>query len=665
MRYFAKELGYEEEVDFWGLCGLVSEVWYDGENRSVTEYDQYGNVVQSKSAVIAQPVQITKQPVDVCVKNGATASVKVVAKGEGLTYRWYFKNAGASDYTYTASYTGNTYSVTMTNARAGRRVLCRVYDKYGNVVQSKSVVLAHPSEKPATPTGVEVTIQSDDVNLRNGAGTEYDVIGQANTGDTLVITEVKTVQGLLWGKFDGGWVALKYTNYEDLVDEPAPPEEPVGNRTSEDGLEFIKKVEGFSAKPYRDTDGHYTIGYGTWCDSDKVSYYMNNPMSKEEADRALRETVRKLEIEVNKLEEKNGITFTQQQYDAVISLIFNCGVNSLRTGDTLIQALTMEEVDENHLLYAFSIYSMSGGKRSLGHVKRRLLEAKIYLYGDYSMTVPENIGYVIYEACGGEIVSGNGTYNVQGYCTDTPADPMSATREGYIFKGWFTQKEGGKQVTKLDRDVRNAYLYAQWEKDPDYEGELPEEPEKPEEPEEPEIPELPENHGFVVPTKAKEITPVLVRMTSNGVNMRQGPGTKYDRTRVAYNTDSFYVYATYKTTNYTWGLSKYGWVVLYYTNYDYVTAEKPEKPEVPEGGSLITTTYVVLMYAETLKVRDYPSGAQTGTLNKGDRVKLLYTVTLTDNSVWGYVETGWISMADYLELEYEYEVIEPEAPEET
>jgi len=34
-------------TDFWGLCGLVSEVWYDGENRSVTEYDQYGNSISS------------------------------------------------------------------------------------------------------------------------------------------------------------------------------------------------------------------------------------------------------------------------------------------------------------------------------------------------------------------------------------------------------------------------------------------------------------------------------------------------------------------------------------------------------------------------------------------------------------------------------------------
>ena len=29
MRYFAKELGYEEEVDFWGLCGLLHDVDFE------------------------------------------------------------------------------------------------------------------------------------------------------------------------------------------------------------------------------------------------------------------------------------------------------------------------------------------------------------------------------------------------------------------------------------------------------------------------------------------------------------------------------------------------------------------------------------------------------------------------------------------------------------
>lgn len=29
MRYFAKELGYEDEVDFWGLCGLLHDVDFE------------------------------------------------------------------------------------------------------------------------------------------------------------------------------------------------------------------------------------------------------------------------------------------------------------------------------------------------------------------------------------------------------------------------------------------------------------------------------------------------------------------------------------------------------------------------------------------------------------------------------------------------------------
>ena len=32
---------------------------------------------------------------------------------------------------------------------------------------------------------------------------------------------------------------------------------------SENCLNVIKELEGFSGKPYKDTDGKYTIGYGT------------------------------------------------------------------------------------------------------------------------------------------------------------------------------------------------------------------------------------------------------------------------------------------------------------------------------------------------------------------------------------------------------------------
>lgn len=105
--------------------------------------DKYGNSVTTDTVTLTMktPLRITDQPTNVTVAEGETAKVVIAAEGDGLTYRWYYKNAGAKDYTYTDSFRGNTYSVKMTDARNGRRLICRVYDQYGNVVRSESIVL--------------------------------------------------------------------------------------------------------------------------------------------------------------------------------------------------------------------------------------------------------------------------------------------------------------------------------------------------------------------------------------------------------------------------------------------------------------------------------------------------------------------------------------------
>ncbi len=77
-------------------------------------------------------------------------------------------------------------------------------------------------------TGVKVTVTANGVNVRQGPGTNYPAISSANTGDQLVITETAEGTGYTWGKFQGGWICLKYTNY-DTVSKPEPekPAEPV------------------------------------------------------------------------------------------------------------------------------------------------------------------------------------------------------------------------------------------------------------------------------------------------------------------------------------------------------------------------------------------------------------------------------------------------------
>ena len=86
------------------------------------------------------PVTITKQPDNVTVANGKTAKVTLTVKGDGLRYTWYYKDSGMSSFKKTDSFKSNTYSVVMNEARNGRRLYCKITDKYGDTIISDTVV---------------------------------------------------------------------------------------------------------------------------------------------------------------------------------------------------------------------------------------------------------------------------------------------------------------------------------------------------------------------------------------------------------------------------------------------------------------------------------------------------------------------------------------------
>lgn len=74
--------------------------------------------------------------------------------------------------------------------------------------------------------GVAVTVTANGVNVRSGPGTSHKVVGSANTGDALTITETSSDATYTWGKFSGGWICLKYTNYQAVTaPEPETPAE--------------------------------------------------------------------------------------------------------------------------------------------------------------------------------------------------------------------------------------------------------------------------------------------------------------------------------------------------------------------------------------------------------------------------------------------------------
>lgn len=130
-----------------------------------------------------------------------TASIGPVPKWEGYTFDgWYTARTGGTKVTVLDASVKNT------------RLYARWKDSTGK----------DPND--SIENGVKVTVTYNGVNVRKGPGTNYAVTGQANTGEQLVITETKEGSGYTWGKFSGGWIALKYSNYDTVVKEEKPAE---------------------------------------------------------------------------------------------------------------------------------------------------------------------------------------------------------------------------------------------------------------------------------------------------------------------------------------------------------------------------------------------------------------------------------------------------------
>ena len=127
----------------------------DGRQAYCVVTDKNGKGIRTNTVTFSMraTLAVTAQPGSVTVKEGAVAAVGLAAIGDGLTYTWYYKDAGASKFSKTTSFTGTTYAVAMTNARDGRQVYCVVTDRYGTTLQTNIATLSmqHPAKITAQP----------------------------------------------------------------------------------------------------------------------------------------------------------------------------------------------------------------------------------------------------------------------------------------------------------------------------------------------------------------------------------------------------------------------------------------------------------------------------------------------------------------------------------
>ena len=138
-------------------------------------------------------------------------------------------------------------------------------------------------------------------------------------------------------------------------------------KTSNKGIELIKRHEGFRNKAYKCPADVWTIGYGH-------TRGVNNGdgITEMEGERFLRQDLAHAEAVVNS---QRG-DLTQNQFDALVSLVFNIGSGNF-TRSTLLRKLKVNANDPT-IAYEFSRWKYGGGKVLPGLVKRRKDENDLY-----------------------------------------------------------------------------------------------------------------------------------------------------------------------------------------------------------------------------------------------------------------------------------------------
>lgn len=140
------------------------------------------------------------------------------------------------------------------------------------------------------------------------------------------------------------------------------------------GLDLIKQFEGFSGKPYLDSIGVPTIGYGfTYYPNGKRVTMNDSPISEEHATTLLAEIIKPYEVGVDSMTRDD---ITQNQFNALVSFAYNLGLKNLQ-GSTLLKKVNRNPNDKT-IKDEFLKWVNAGGKKLHGLVNRRNKEAEVY-----------------------------------------------------------------------------------------------------------------------------------------------------------------------------------------------------------------------------------------------------------------------------------------------
>jgi lysozyme len=156
-----------------------------------------------------------------------------------------------------------------------------------------------------------------------------------------------------------------------LADPPVTP-----TAISDAGVKFIAEFEGWFDKPYNDPVGHCTIGFGHLlhrgpCTASDVQEW--GRISKQKGYELLRQDTKIAADAINRLVK---VPLNQQQFDALVSFVFNCGAGAF-ADSTLLKKLNAGDYEGagNQLMR----WVYADGQVLPGLQRRRKAEREMFL----------------------------------------------------------------------------------------------------------------------------------------------------------------------------------------------------------------------------------------------------------------------------------------------
>ena len=203
---------------------------------------------------------------------------------------------------------------------------------------------------------------------------------------------------------------------------------------SEKGIKLIQNYEGLRLHAYKCPAGIWTIGYGWTGLVNGKPIQAGMKITQQQANDLFKQGIVKYENYVNSLHRD----FNQNQFDALCSFVYNCGLGCLQS---LCRNRNNKQISE-----ALLLYNKANGKVLEGLTKRRKAEQALFntpVTSDATTKLP----YKVKTKCDLNIRSGAGAN----------FSKIRVAKKGEVFTVWAIETNGN---TKWGRNGKESFSLA-------------------------------------------------------------------------------------------------------------------------------------------------------------------------------------------------------------